>query len=47
MLETLTTTALNVIPQHMRDTALVRIFGFTKIPLLWFIMLIVAPEANG
>lgn len=37
MLETLTTTALNVIPQHMRDTALVRIFGFTKIPLLWFI----------
>lgn len=28
---------LNIIPQSIRDTALIRVFGFTKIPLLFFL----------
>lgn len=28
---------LNLLPESVRDTALLRIFGFTKIPMLWFI----------
>ncbi|MCO4794898.1 MAG: PaaI family thioesterase [Bacteriovoracaceae bacterium] len=41
MLKSVTTTIENIIPQSVRDTALVRLFGFTKIPLLWYIKPIV------
>jgi acyl-coenzyme A thioesterase PaaI-like protein len=41
MLEAITSKVLNVLPQSMKDTALIRIFGFTKIPLLWYIKPIV------
>ncbi len=41
MLETIKDSMINFIPQSFKDTALVRIFSFTKIPLLWFIKPIV------
>ncbi len=37
MIKNVTKKLENFIPQHIRDTALIRIFGFTKIPLLWYI----------
>ena len=42
MLQTVTNKVINIFPKSMRDTALIRIFGFTKIPLLWFIKPVVA-----
>lgn len=31
------TKVLNIIPESFRDTAMIRLFGLTQIPLLWFI----------
>jgi acyl-coenzyme A thioesterase PaaI-like protein len=47
MIEALTNTALKVIPASMRDTAMVRILGFTKIPMLWFIGPVVTHMDNS
>lgn len=38
----LTKSVEKFIPQHIRDTALVRLFGFTKIPMLWYIKPVVS-----
>jgi acyl-coenzyme A thioesterase PaaI-like protein len=46
MIEAFTTNVLKIIPSSMRDTALIRILGFTKIPLLWFISPVVTQMDN-
>ena len=46
MLEAMTSKVLNVLPNSIRDTALIRIFGFTKIPMLWYLKPIVTSMDN-